>query len=126
MKHKHEDYKLSAVLYYKENESSSLADTCRIFKCSERSLKRWIDRYDDEQEIKRHNRPPIAYKVKKEWVIFARKKIKENPQITIEELGYKMKNQFPDYNITRKQDINETRKRTRRKHFPMTKYSLSN
>ena len=77
MKHKHEDYKLSAVLYYKENESSSLADTCRIFKCSERSLKRWIDRYDDEQEIKRHNRPPIAYKVKKEWVIFARKNSKK-------------------------------------------------
>lgn len=128
MKHKHEDYKMSAVLYYKENDSS-LADTCRIFKCSERSLKRWIDRYDDEQEFKRHNRPPIAYKVKKEWVIFARKKLKENPQITIEELAGKLKQQFHDFNISRKhlgdviRDINETRKRTRRKHFPMTKYN---
>jgi transposase len=42
MKHKHEDYKLSAVLYHIENKTS-YADTCAIFKCSERSLKRWKD-----------------------------------------------------------------------------------
>lgn len=70
MKHKHEDYKQTAVLYHIENDSS-YAKTCQIFKCSERSLKRWIDRYNEEQEIKRHNRPPIAYKVKRKWVMYA-------------------------------------------------------
>jgi len=45
-KHKSEDYKLSAVKYYLENETS-YSKTCEIFKCSERSLKRWIERYND-------------------------------------------------------------------------------
>ena len=26
---------------------------------------RWVDRYEDEDSIKRHNRVPISYKVKK-------------------------------------------------------------
>ena len=31
----------------------------------ERSLKRWIDRYLLEDSIKRHNRLPVSYKIKK-------------------------------------------------------------
>ena len=50
-KHKGEDYKVSAVKYYLDNEVS-YAKTCEIFKCSERSLKRWIDRYLLERSIK--------------------------------------------------------------------------
>ena len=53
--HKSEDYKLSAVLYYLEN-NTTYADTCRIFKCSERSLKRWINKYEDNNEIKRDSK----------------------------------------------------------------------
>ena len=34
-KHKSEDYKLSTVKYYLENETS-YSKTCEIFKCSER------------------------------------------------------------------------------------------
>jgi transposase-like protein len=64
MKHKHEDYKLSAVLYYLQN-NSTYVETCRIFKCNEISLKRWIVRYKKEGSIKRHNRPAVAYKMKK-------------------------------------------------------------
>ena len=127
MKHKHEDYKLTAVLYHLEN-NSSYANTCKVFKCSERSLKRWLERYEEEEAIKRHNRPPVAYKVKKEWVVFATQKLEENEQITMEELSKKMEEQFQDFNITRKhlgdvmRDINKTRKRTRREHFPATRF----
>ena len=67
MTHKHEDLKLTAVTYYLDNDTT-YAETCRIFNCSERSLKRWIDRFQDEDEIKRHNREPISYKVDKEHV----------------------------------------------------------
>ena len=49
-KHKSEDYKLSAVQYYLENDIS-YAETCRIYKCSERSLKRCIQRYQNEGSI---------------------------------------------------------------------------
>ena len=40
-KHKSEDYKITAVKYYLENDTN-YTKTCDIFKCSERSLKRWI------------------------------------------------------------------------------------
>lgn len=36
--HKSEDYKITAVKFHLENESS-FVKTCKIFKCSERSLK---------------------------------------------------------------------------------------
>jgi transposase len=45
-KHKSEDFKISAVDYYIENDTS-FAETFKIFKCSERSLKRWIERYNN-------------------------------------------------------------------------------
>ena len=41
-KHKSEDYKITAVKYYLENDTNYInyTKTCDIFKCSERSLKR--------------------------------------------------------------------------------------
>ena len=54
-KHKSEDYKITAVKYYLEN-NTNYTKTCDIFKCSERSLKRWIERYEELEEIKRLNR----------------------------------------------------------------------
>ena len=89
-KHKTEDYKLIAVQYYLEN-NVSFAKTCEIFKCSERSLKRWIDRYLLEKSIKRHNRLPISYKVTKEQVKYAIKEVKQNEQITMKELAKTVK-----------------------------------
>jgi DNA invertase Pin-like site-specific DNA recombinase len=51
-RHKGEDYKISAVQYFLENDVS-YSKTCEIFKCSERSLKRWINRYKEEGGIKK-------------------------------------------------------------------------
>jgi len=60
--HKSEDYKVSAVNYYL-TEDTTQEEVCKIFKCSVRSLMRWVDRFQEEEEIKRHNRKPIAYKI---------------------------------------------------------------
>ena len=46
----------------------------------------WVDRYLLENSIKRHNRLPISYTVKKKHVKYAIKKLKENEQITMSEL----------------------------------------
>jgi len=54
-KHKSEDYKLSAVEYYLVGDKSQI-DVCKIFKCSPRSLMRWVEKYEKEGEIKRENR----------------------------------------------------------------------
>ena len=64
MSHKSEYYKISAVKYYLDSNKTQ-EEVCNIFKCSVRSLMRWVDRYEDEDSIKRHNRVPISYKVKK-------------------------------------------------------------
>jgi hypothetical protein len=40
MKHKTEDYKLSAVKYYLKHKIS-MKNTCDIFECSKKSLSRW-------------------------------------------------------------------------------------
>jgi hypothetical protein len=50
-KHKGNDYKLNAVEYYLIGDKSQV-DVCEIFKCSPRSLMRWIDMYKKDGEIK--------------------------------------------------------------------------
>jgi len=42
--HKSEDFKLSAVEYYL-TEDKTQEEVCKIFKCSARSLLRWVDKY---------------------------------------------------------------------------------
>ena len=85
-KHHTEDYKISAVKHYL-NKSHNLTKTCNEFDCSRISLKRWINRYNDEQSIKRHNIKPISYKVTKEQVKYAIQLLKQNEQINLSELG---------------------------------------
>ena len=63
---------------------------------------RWVERYEDEDSLKRHNREPISYKVKKEHVKFALDEIKNNKTITIEVLLSKLKNKFKDLELTRR------------------------
>ncbi|NDD84765.1 helix-turn-helix domain-containing protein [bacterium] len=99
MTHKHEDLKITAVRYYLNN-NVSYAETCRIFDCSERSLKRWIERYEEENEIKRHNRPPVSYKITQEQINYAIRRLRENEQITMLELTKKLENRFPDFDLT--------------------------
>ena len=126
-KHKSEDYKITAVKYYLENDTN-YTKTCDIFKCSERSLKRWIERYEELEEIKRLNRKPVSYKITKEQVKCAIQKLKENEQITMEELHKIIKKKYKDFDITPQhlgqviRDNNITRKRTRHEHYPKERY----
>ena len=88
--HKSEDYKITAINYYL-TEDTTQEEVCKIFKCSVRSLLRWVDRFQEEEEIKRHNRKPVAYKVKKEHVKFILEELKKNKTITLEEILTKLK-----------------------------------
>ena len=126
-KHKSEDYKITAVKYYLENDTN-YTKTCEIFKCSEKSLKRWIERYEELEEIKRLNRKPVSYKITKEQVKYSIQKLKENEQITMEELHKIVKKKYKDFDITPQylgqiiRDNNITRKRTRHEHYPKERY----
>ena len=126
-KHKSKDYKLSAVKYYINNDVS-LDDVCVIFDCPKQSLYRWVKRYEELEEIKRINREPISYKITKEQVKYAIQKLKENEQITMEELHKIVKKKYKDFDITPQhlgqviRDNNITRKRTRHEHYPKERY----
>jgi transposase len=99
-KHKSEDYKISAVKYFLIGEETQ-ESVCKIFKCSVRSLLRWTKRYIEKNEIKRHNRKPIAYKIKKNHVNFILNQIKKYKTITMNELLIKLNNEFPLLSISR-------------------------
>ena len=64
-KHKSEDYKKSAVEYYLVGDKSQL-EVCEIFKCSARSLMRWVDKYIEEKKyVKKPSNITLKLKLKK-------------------------------------------------------------
>jgi hypothetical protein len=69
-------------------------EVCEIFKCSPRSLMRWIDMYKKDDEIKRRDKIPVAYKVHKEHVKFLLNEINKNKTITMNEFMLKLKENF--------------------------------
>jgi transposase len=95
-KHKSEDYKISAVKYYLNNQVS-LDDVCKIFDCPKQSLYRLIEIYEELEEIKRLSRKPISYKITKEQVKYAIQKLKENEKITMEELHKIVKKKYKGF-----------------------------
>lgn len=93
------DLKLKAVkYYYKVNNYSKV---CDIFECSERSLKRWIERYEKYNTVDRIPRKEGSYKIKKEHIKFIKETIKNNNDIHIKVLFLLLKNKFPDLDISR-------------------------
>lgn len=62
------DLKLKAVKYYRK--INNYAEVCRVFECSERSLKRWIERYEKNKSVERKSRKLGSYKIKKEHIKF--------------------------------------------------------
>ena len=97
--HKSNDYKLTAVQYYLI-EDKTQEEVCKIFKCTPRSLMRWVERYKKEGNVNIHHRTPVAYKVKKEYVKFLLDEIKKNKTITLYDLQQKLKEKYKELDIT--------------------------
>ena len=57
--HKSNDYKFTAVQYYLV-EDTTQEQVCKIFKCSPRSLMRWVNQYKKEGNVNKHYRKPIC------------------------------------------------------------------
>jgi transposase len=127
MKHKSEDYKISAVEYYLV-EDNSQEEVCKIFKCSPRSLMRWVNQYQNTGNIYRQNRKPVAYKITKDQVNYALKEINKNKTITIDDLLSKIKSNYPSFDLSSRQlsrvvkDNNITLKITRIRHEPIKRF----
>lgn len=119
-----EDLKLKAIKYYKKVKN--YAEVCRIFECSERSLKRWIERYEETNSVKKKSRKQGSYKIKKEHIKFIKEILKTKNDIYIKVLHQMLINKFSNLKVTRQyihdviRDNNITRKRTTFEHFPKT------
>jgi transposase/transposase-like protein len=126
-KHLSSDLKLKAVHHY-INTSKNYAETAEIFTIPATSLKRWVERYKSIGDLKRLNPERTAYKVTTEHVKEALKQIKQTQSISMKDLNNKLEDKFEDYNITSQwlgnvlRDNNQTRKRSRHKHEPKTRF----
>lgn len=124
---KSSDYKETAVQYYLV-EDKTQEEVCKIFKCSRRSLMRWVQKYKKDGKITGYERTPKAYKVHKEHVDFLLQEIKKNKTITIEDLLYLLKNKYPNLNLNKSHisrilhDNNITLKLTRIRHEPVKRF----
>ena len=124
--HKSIDYKLAAVKHYLKCQN--LSETCRHFECSRTSLTRWVEQYKRVKSLERKNRSSVSYKITKEQVKFALVFVKKNPQISMNALLATMKPKFTELEITPQhlgsviRDNNITRKRTKIRHYPETRY----
>jgi len=125
--HKSNNYKLTAVQYYLV-EDKTQEDVCKIFKCSPRSLMRWVNQYKKEGNVDIHYRKPVAYKVKKEYVKFLVDEINKNKTITLHEVQQKLKDKYKNADISTMQlfrvvrDNNITLKLTRIRHEPVKRF----
>jgi transposase len=118
------DLKLKAVNYY--NKIHNYVKVCEIFECSERSLKRWVERYNKNKNINRKTRKLGSYKLEKQHIQFIKETLRKHSDIQMNFLHELIKDKFPKLDISRQylsdiiRDNNITRKRATFKHFPKT------
>ena len=128
MKHKSSDYKLSAVKYHLKTKHTSLRKTCKIFRCSKYSLKRWLDRYDKEGNVDNKHRSEGSYKVKEEHVKYIKDLISKNPYITLLEILTDFHKKFTDITLSKTHLVHIIRyenlsyKKLQVKHKPITRF----
>lgn len=120
--HHSDDYKLTAVKYYL-SKNEDMRDVCKIFKCSYKSLSRWVNQYQEKGNVKRKTRKNRNIKITPEIEMFVKQQIRKYPTMTLWELSklvnhtYKVKlTDKSIYNILTKHKI--TRKRLRNKYYP--------
>lgn len=90
-----------------------------------RILKRWVQIYDETENLKRKEREGGAYKVTTEQVRFIKRELKKTPDMFIKDLHIKLSDKFPNNTLNRQyiheiiRDNNITRKRAVHSHFPV-------
>ena len=94
------DLKLKAVKYYKK--INNYVSACKIFECSERSLKRWVEKYDKNKNVDRKPREEGSYKININHVKFIKDTLKKDNTITISQLHTLVKDKFKKLDVSRR------------------------
>jgi transposase len=126
MKQHSDDYKLTAVKYYLENNTPMRYVCKKIFKCKYQSLSKWKMRFQKEGKIERKPRNNKDLKITPQIVSFVKQNVRIQPTITLWELSKLVDKQFSIklsdhtiYNILHQNKI--TRKRLKNKYYPEKK-----
>jgi transposase len=112
-----------------KNNNVSYVKVASIFQIGEKTLRRWIKRFDEEQSLERKNKKAISYKITQNQVKYLLKLVNKYPTFSIRLLWSKMHEKFDNFIISESQvrrvirDNNITRKRTRVRHYPDTRYN---
>jgi len=128
MVHHSIDFKKSAVKYYLKIKN--YVEVCKIYECNRTSLMRWVKLYNENNLISNHNKNKKSYKITQKHIDYITKILNQrnNKFLSVEELNKKVSKNFHNYNITPQWlgkvllDNHITRKRTRKSHFPKTRY----
>ena len=118
-KHKSTDYKHAAVKHYL-NVSHNLLETSRVMGCNNKTLGKWVARYQETGRIDRLNRDAVSCKITENQVNYAVNYLCEHQ--TMAELHAIMLERYPDFNITPQhlgqviRNNNLTHKRTKHRH----------
>lgn len=124
--HLSDDFKLAIVKQV--TNGASIYSLSKQFKISPRSIRRWVEKYQQTNSVSREKREVEAYKVYDAHVKYAIAYLRKHPTTTITDLHNHLKQTFPDYDITQQwlghvlTMNNETRKRTRRYHEPVERF----
>lgn len=117
-----EDYKISAINYYKK--VNSLRETCKIFECTKSSLQRWIERYYETGDIIRKESSKQSKIITDELTNFIKQYIYKYPNVILKELKRQIKKEL-ELKISKtylfyiiKHKLNMTRKKLRKKYYP--------
>ena len=121
------DVKLMAIDYYQKN-NCSFDKVAEIFKVNEKTTRRWIDRYESNtlENIQPRKK---SYKIKQKHIDYGLKILKKTPTLSIHLLWLKIKHKYSDFDITEThlsrviRDNNFTRKRTKIRDYPETRYN---
>lgn len=126
--HKSNETRKLAIDYYLSNNISQL-EVSKIFQVSEKTFKRWLKQYREDKSIERKSKQLISYKIKEKHVKYILKLVKKNPTWSIQMYMTNIKEKYSDFDISNSQlsrvirDNNLTRKITRRRHYPETRYN---
>ena len=127
MTHLDSELKTKILTLYSDGRytQKELADR---FKISYRTIKRWLQNKNNKKHLSRKKREYESYKIRSIHVKYTIEILEKEPTITMPNLLNKLKIKFTDCNISIRhltrviRENNYTRKRTKTRHYPETRY----
>lgn len=127
-KHRSNDLKQAVVDLYNRMKKKSIEKTAQTFQIPDETVRRWIERYESEGDVKYRYRSSMSYKVDKAHFDFIKNYVTNKKDVYLRELSSELKKAFPDFDISLMhlsrvvRDIPYSQKKWTEKHYPKERY----